>query len=117
MRVEWFDLHGEGLNRNVVFFGLRWAGKIFWNDPQSLERFPTKQNVVIVQIWGYQGRNFGCLASITHLKGCGTSAEHALVAGVPNLFFLLRVDEHPVCLRQIFRDDGLGASCVGEDLL
>ena len=99
------------------FFGLHRAGKIFWNNFQSLECFPTEQNVIVVQIWGYQGRNFGSLAAITYFKGSGTSADHALVAGVPNLFFLLQVDEHPVCLRQIFRDDGLGASCVGEDLL
>ena len=54
---------------------------------------------------------------ITYYKGGGTSADHALVAGVPNLFFLPRVDGHPVCPRQLFRDNGLGASCVGEDLL
>ena len=54
---------------------------------------------------------------ITYFKGGGTSADHALVSGVPNLFLLPLVDEHPVFLRQIFRDDGLGASCVGEDLL
>ena len=54
---------------------------------------------------------------VTYFKGGGAFADHALVAGVPNLFFLPRVDRHPVFLRQLFRDNGLGASCVGEDLL
>ena len=54
---------------------------------------------------------------VTYFKGGGASADHALVAGVPNLFFLPRVDRHSVFLRQLFRDNGLGASCVGEDLL